>query len=87
MLAEAEETMAAGDTLEAERRAKAVSALVKAARDVADLEAFARSQPPEEDEEAIRAEIRSRIARFIEADIAGAPHDVMERLGREAFEE
>lgn len=87
MLADAEAAFVAGDVASAERAAKAISALVKAARDVAELEQLARIEPPEDDEEALRAEIRSRIARFVDADRQGAPADVLERLAREAFEE
>ena len=87
MLAEAEAALRDGNTQEGERRAKAVSALVRAVRDVAELEAFARLQPPEEDEESIRAEIRSRIARFVEADLAGASVEILEGLARETFEQ
>ncbi len=87
ILADAEAALLAGDTSEGERRAKAVSALVRAVRDVAELEAFARLQPPEEDEESIRAEIRSRIARFVEAERAGASLAELERIAVEAERE
>jgi len=80
MIADAEASLRAGDAQDAERRAKAVSALVRAARDVAELDAFARAQPPEQDEEALRAEIRGRIRRLVEADLAGAPDEVLERI-------
>jgi hypothetical protein len=80
MLAEAEAALRAGDAQEGERRAKAVSALVKAVRDVAELEAFARAQPPEENEEDLRAEIMGRIRRLAEAHDSGAPDDVLERI-------
>ncbi|HWA00151.1 MAG TPA: hypothetical protein VG841_07525 [Caulobacterales bacterium] len=85
MLAEAEAALAAGETEKAERSAKAVSALVKAARDVAELEQLARAEELEDDDEALRAEIRSRIARFVDADRRGAPAEVLEGLAREAF--
>lgn len=86
MLADAEAALRSGDTQEGERRAKAVSALVRAVRDVAELEAFARLQPPEEDEESIRAEIRGRIARLVAADRAGAPVAELEQIAAEPFE-
>lgn len=82
-LAEAEALLRNGETQEAERCAKAVSALVKAARDVADLEALARAQPPEEDEDALRAEIMGRIRRLVEARDAGAPDEVLARIASE----
>lgn len=77
--------LAAGDAGEAEHRAKAVSALLRAERDLAEYEA-SRAASPEDDDEALRAEIRSRIARFVDADRRGAPAEVLERLARETFE-
>jgi phage terminase large subunit-like protein len=74
-LAAARMELAAGDVAEAERRAKAVSALSKAVRDTAELESVARAQPPEEDVEALRADLRRRLARFVEADLADAPEE------------
>ncbi|HRK64388.1 MAG TPA: hypothetical protein PLN53_08325 [Terricaulis sp.] len=76
-LTEAEALLRNGETQEAERCAKAVSALVKAARDVADLEVLARAQPPEKDEEALRAEIMGRLRRLAAARDSGAPDDVL----------
>ncbi|MES1199393.1 MAG: hypothetical protein ABUS48_05360 [Pseudomonadota bacterium] len=86
LLAKAEDAFVAGDVETAERSAKAISALARAHRDVAEVDQLARNEPPEEDEEALRAEIRSRIARFVDADREGAPASVLERLAREAFE-
>lgn len=82
-LAEAEALLRNGETQEAERCAKAVSALVKAARDVAELEALARAEPPEEDEDALRAEIMGRIRRLAEARDSGAPDEVLARIASE----
>ncbi|MCR6646541.1 MAG: hypothetical protein NVV62_19505 [Terricaulis sp.] len=82
-LANAEAELRNGETQEAERRAKAISALVKAARDVADLEALARAQPPEENEHELRAELRSRLRRLVEAQRLGAPDATLERLADE----
>lgn len=79
-LGEARVSLAGGDVQEAERCAKAVSALAKAVRDAAELEAFTRTLAPEEDDEEIRAELRGRIARFVEADLAGAAPAVLERI-------
>ena len=86
-LMDAEAALAAGDMALAERQAKAVSALVRAARDVAELEALVREQEPEQDDEALRAEIRSRIARFVEAAAAGDSDEALERLARDTFSE
>jgi hypothetical protein len=73
--------LADSDAAEAERRAKAVSALVRATRDVAELEA-ATGASSWEDEEAKRAELRRRIAVFAQADLDDAPAGVVEWLGR-----
>ena len=72
------ESLAKGDAAEAERRARAVSAIVRAERDVAEFAAAARPAP-EEDAETIRAELRSRFRRLAEAEHAGAPAEVVLR--------
>jgi hypothetical protein len=80
LLDDAHTALADGDAADAERRAKAVSALIRAE---SELTAYAAAHAaPEEDEEAIRAEIRSRVARFVAAAQAGAPDDVLDRIGR-----
>ena len=73
-----------GDAGEAERRAKAISALVRAQREVAEYVAAERARAPEEDEQALRAELRRRLALYIDADRAGAPADVLQRIGTAA---
>lgn len=80
LLDSAHEALMAGDAQDAERRARAVSAIVRAERDVAEHLAAARAETPEEDAEAIRAELRSRFRRLREADDAGAPIEVLERI-------
>jgi hypothetical protein len=75
--------LAGGDAQEVERRMKAVSALVRAERDVADFLATSYAQSPEEDEQLRRAELRRRIALFVEADVGDAPPEVLERIMRE----
>jgi hypothetical protein len=82
-LEKAQACLAAGETGEAESRARAVCACVKAAREVAELEALARAQPQEEDVESIRAELRRRVARFVVADQAGASMEDLERIAAE----
>lgn len=82
-LDEARAALAQGDPSEAERRAKAISAIARAERDVAELLAAARRQPPEENDEYYRAELRRRLARFVEAERAGAPAEVLERIAAE----
>jgi hypothetical protein len=72
--------LAGGDAQEVERRMKAISALVRAERDVADFLAAAHAQSPEEDEQLRRAELRRRIALFVKADLGDAPPEVLERI-------
>lgn len=80
LLEEAQLKLSDGDAADAERRAKAVSAIVRADRDVAEL-AVARNVPDaEDDEEALCAELRRRLALFVEADLADAPTEVLERI-------
>jgi hypothetical protein len=79
LLRNAEAAIAEGDAASGERIAKAVSALVRAERDVADFLA-AQDAQPEEDDEAIRAELLSRIRQLVDAETAGAPDDVVERI-------
>jgi hypothetical protein len=76
---EAIEKLEGGDPAEAERSAKAVSALVRAERDLGELEAAA-ALVMEDDEESRRAELRRRLALFVEADLAGATPDALERI-------
>lgn len=85
LLDDAHTALAGGDASEAEHKAKAVSALLRAERDLAEYMA-AQAASPEDDDQAVRAEIRRRLARFVDADRAGAPAEVLERLARETFE-
>jgi hypothetical protein len=79
LLASAEAALVDGDAAIGERLAKAVSALVRAERDVAEFLTAQAAQDPEDDE-AIRAELLGRIRRLAEAEQAEAPDDVIERL-------
>lgn len=73
-------TRLGGDNaLEVERQAKAVSALIRAKRDLDEYAAL-QAGLTEQDEEELRAELRRRIARFVEADLSEAPAEVLERL-------
>lgn len=83
----AQAALADGDAAGAERQAKAISALVRAARDLAELESLARAEEPEEDVEALRAEFRRRIALFVAADQAGASDEQLVRIAREGVGE
>lgn len=76
----AETALADGDVEIAERTAKAVAAMVRAARDLSEFETIARAQPQEEDEEAMRAELRRRVAQLVDAVEADAPDEVLERI-------
>jgi hypothetical protein len=80
MLSKAEAAIVVGDAQDVERHAKAVSALVRAERDVAEFAAAIDAHSPEEDEEARRAELRRRLVMFVEADFANAPPEVLERI-------
>jgi len=79
LLDEAHGALGGGDAADAERRAKAVSALIRAERDLAE---FVASQPSdtEADVEAQCAELVDRITRLVEADRAGLPDEVLERI-------
>lgn len=83
LLDEARAALAAGEGAEAERRAKAVSAIVRAERDVAEFVAECQAKAQEEDADAIRAELRSRFRRLAEAEIAGASDEALERIAAE----
>ena len=63
--------LSGGDAAEGERLAKAVTALVRAERDVAEYLREAANE--DDDPDALRAELQSRFARFIDA---GADHRV-----------
>jgi hypothetical protein len=80
-LHEARAALASGEAQDAERRAKAVSAFAKAIRDAAELAEYARMLLPEEDVEAVRAELRRRVDRFVAAEQAGADLEALERIG------
>lgn len=80
LLDEAHEALAGGEAADAERRAKAVSALVRAERDVAEFLA-AGAADTETDEETLRAELLGRLTRLTAAGHSGAPAEVLERIG------
>lgn len=84
MLDNAAGALKSGDAADAERRAKAISALVRAQREVAEYVAAERARAPEEDEEALRAELRRRLARYVDADRAGASPELLQRIGTTA---
>lgn len=79
LLDDAHTALAEGEAADAERRAKAVSALVRAERDVAEFLA-AEAADAGDDEEAQCAELLGRITRLVEAGTAGAPDEVLERI-------
>lgn len=72
-----------GEAADAERRAKAISALVRAERDVAQFLAEQGALAPDADDEELCAELRRRLARFVEAERSGAPDEVLERIATE----
>lgn len=69
-----------GDAQDAERRARAVSALVRAERDVAEYLSEFRATSENDDEEAIRAEVQRRLAAFADADRAGHAPDMLAHI-------
>ena len=80
MLDGARTALNGGDAVDSERRAKAVSALVRAERDVAEYLNEARTTSFEDDEDACREELQRRLSQFIEADEAGASLEVLARI-------
>lgn len=77
MLEGARTALNGGDAADSERRAKAVSALVRAERDVAEFLNEVRATRLEDDEDACREELQRRLAKFIAADEAGASLEVL----------
>lgn len=69
-LAAASAALAAGEHQDAEQRAKAVSAVAKATRDVADLAKAVRELPPEHDDDNALEDLHDRVVRYIEAQRA-----------------
>jgi hypothetical protein len=82
-LVEAGAALTGGDVADAERRAKAITALVRAERDVAE---FATSTTGlENDDEELCTELLRRLVRYAEADRQGAPLEVLERIAAEGL--
>jgi len=80
LLGDAQARLSEGDAADAERCAKAVSAIIRADRDVAEWSAAQSTLGAEDDEETLCAELRRRLALFVEADLADAPPQVLERI-------
>lgn len=80
LLNEAHERLRLGEPAEAERHAKAVSALVRAERDVAEYLVAQEAERPEADEDELLAEILRRLDRLAEAEAAGSPDKVLDRI-------
>jgi len=72
--------LAAGKAQESERLAKAVSALVRAERDVAEFEGEQLAATEKHDPDALRAELRRRLTLFAEAERAGRSNDELGRI-------
>ncbi|MGD9815040.1 MAG: hypothetical protein AB7Q23_02450 [Hyphomonadaceae bacterium] len=85
-LEEARGKLLAGDAPEAERHARAVSAMARAERDLAAL-AAASGVAMDEDDEAMRAELKRRFDLFLDADRQGSSAEELGRLAREMFTE
>jgi hypothetical protein len=69
-----------GNATDGERRAKAVSAIVRAERDVAEFLVERRAAAWEDDDETCRAELQRRFSMFATAVEAGAPDEVLARI-------
>jgi hypothetical protein len=70
--------LASGDAADAERRAKAITALVRAEREVAELVTSATDLENDDDE--LCDELLRRLVRYAEADRQGAPVETLERI-------
>jgi hypothetical protein len=80
----AAQVMSHEDVEDAERSAKTISAIAKAARDVNEVAELVRASAPQEDNvEDLRAELRRRLALYADADRVGAPAEVLERIAVE----
>lgn len=82
-LVEASQALTGGEAADAERRAKAIIALVRAERDVAEFATL--SSAVENDDEELCADLRRRLVEFAQADLAGAPPEVLERIATEGL--
>jgi uncharacterized membrane protein len=82
-LSEASQALTGGDAADAERRAKAITALVRAERDVAEFAAAATSL--ENDDEELCTELLRRLVLYAEADRQDAPPEVLERIATEGL--
>ncbi len=79
--------LVAGETAEAERSAKAVLALVRVERELAEFEAVGAASNSEGDNEANSAELRRRLALYVESDRAGAVPEDLERIATKSAPE
>jgi hypothetical protein len=79
-LDQAHSALNGGDAQDAERRAKAISALVRAERDAAEYLSERRAANEQNDEDSIRAELQRRLALFADADRAGYPPEALARI-------
>jgi len=82
-LSEASQALTGGDAADAERRARAITALVRAERDVAEFATAATGL--ENDDEELCADLRRRLVEFAQADLADAPPEVLERIATEGL--
>lgn len=80
-LIEAGQALSNGETAEAERRAKAISTLVRAERDV--VEFAAMKSATDNDDDKLCDELLGRLIQYAEADRQGAPLEVLERIATE----
>lgn len=78
LLDEAYAALRGGEAVDAERHARAVSALIRAERELAEF--HAAQEPEPEDHADARAELFDWISGLVAAHRAGAPEEELERL-------
>lgn len=69
-----------GDAQDGDRRAKAISAIVRAERDVAEYLSELRSATENDNHDALRAELQRRLALFADADRRGCPPETLAQI-------
>jgi hypothetical protein len=80
ILKQSQSVLDGSDPADAERHAKAISALVRAERDLLEFLRETQAAAMDDDEEACRLELQRRLALFADAERAGAPPEVLARI-------
>lgn len=79
-LDEAHAALQSGEAQDSERRAKAISALVRAEREVAEYLNEVRAATEDSDHDALRAELQRRLSLFAEASRAGGSAELLAQI-------